>query len=50
VLVRLGDHALPGFAELRAQLARRRAGETVPLLYLRDGLDRATSVTLGVRP
>jgi aminopeptidase YwaD len=50
VLVRLGDRPLPGFAELRAQLARRRAGETVPLVYLRDGLDRTTWVTLGARP
>jgi S1-C subfamily serine protease len=50
VLVRLADTGLPSFAELRAQLGRRRPGETVQLVYLRDGLDRTTPVTLGARP
>lgn len=50
VLVRLADTGLHGFADLRAQLARRRPGETLPLVYLRDGEDHAISITLGARP
>jgi len=50
VLVRLGDTGLSRFADLREALGRRRPGETVPLLYLRDGLDHAIAVTLGARP
>ena len=50
VLVRLADTGLHGFADLRAQLDRRRPGETVNLVYLREGLDHATSVTLDARP
>jgi hypothetical protein len=50
VLVRLADTGLHGFADLRAQLDRRRPGETLRLVYLREGLDHATSVTLDVRP
>jgi aminopeptidase YwaD len=50
VLVRLDDTALQAFADLRALLDRHRPGDTLHLVYLRDGLDRATSVTLGPRP
>lgn len=50
VLVRLADTALQGFSDLRALLDHRRPGDTLRLVYLRDGLDRATSVTLGARP
>ena len=50
VLVRLDETALPGFSELRALLERHRPGETLRLVYLRDGLDHATAVTLGARP
>jgi hypothetical protein len=50
VLVRLADAFLRGFADLREQLGRRRPGETLPLVYLREGVDHATSVTLGARP
>ncbi len=50
VLVRLADTGLHGFADLREQLGRRRPGDTIDLVYLRDGEDHATSVTLGVRP
>jgi len=50
VLVRLADTGLHGFADLRAQLDRRRPGETLRLVYLREGLDHATSVTLDARP
>jgi S1-C subfamily serine protease len=50
VLVRLDETTLQGFSELRALLERHRPGETLRLVYLRDGLDHATSVTLGARP
>jgi aminopeptidase YwaD len=50
VLVRLDDTSLPAFSDLRALIGRHRPGDTLPLIYLRDGLDRATSVTLGTRP
>jgi hypothetical protein len=50
VLVRLDDTGLQAFADLRALLDRHRPGDTLQLVYLRDGLDRATSVTLGTRP
>jgi hypothetical protein len=50
VLVRLDETGLQGFSDLRALLERHRPGETLRLVYLRDGLDHAISVTLGARP
>jgi membrane-associated protease RseP (regulator of RpoE activity) len=50
VLVRLDDTALQAFADLRALLDHHRPGDTLRLVYLRDGLDHETSVTLGARP
>ena len=50
VLVRLAGAGLRGFPELREELGRHRPGETVALLYLREGLDYETSATLGARP
>ena len=50
VLVRLEDTALQGFPDLRALLDRHRPGDTLRLVYLRDGLDHETRVTLGTRP
>jgi len=50
VLVRLDDTSLPAFSDLRALIDRHRPGDTLPLSYLRNGLDRATTVTLGTRP
>ncbi|HEY7251412.1 MAG TPA: M28 family peptidase [Methylomirabilota bacterium] len=50
VLVRLDETGLQGFSDLRTLLARRRPGETLRLVYLRDGLDHSISVTLGARP
>ena len=50
VLVRLDGTGLQAFADLRALLDRRRPGETLRLVYLRGGVDHATSVTLGVHP
>jgi len=50
VLVRLDATGLQGFSDLRALLDRHRPGDTLQLVYLRDGLDRATAITLGTRP
>jgi hypothetical protein len=50
VLVQLGGAGLRGFPELREQLGRRRPGETVAIVYLREGLDHETRATLGARP
>jgi len=50
VLVRLDETGLAGFADLRAVLDRRRPGDALALVYLRDGVDHATTVTLGTRP
>ena len=50
VLVRLADTGLRGFQDLRDQLARQRPGDILSLVYLRDGEDHETSVTLDARP
>ncbi|MEX2220796.1 MAG: M28 family peptidase, partial [Candidatus Rokuibacteriota bacterium] len=50
VLVRLGDRGLHGFPDLREELGRRRPGETLALVYLRDGRDHTGPVTLGAWP
>jgi S1-C subfamily serine protease len=50
VLVRLDQTGLERFADLRTLLERHRPGETLRLVYLRDGLDHSTAVTLGARP
>jgi putative serine protease PepD len=50
VLVRFGDRAIEGFGELQEALRARRRGDSVPLLYLRDGLEHDTAATLDARP
>jgi hypothetical protein len=50
VLVRLGGHGLNSFDDLLAALRDRHPGEQVRVLYLRDGLERETTATLGTRP
>ena len=50
VIVRLGDHALNRFEDLRRALAERRPGDAVTLVYLRAGEDGKATATLGVRP
>jgi len=50
VIVRLGDVVINSFDDLKRLLASKRPGETVGILYLRDGEDRLVSVTLGARP
>jgi hypothetical protein len=50
VLVRVGDLAVDTFDDLRAALGRRRPGDTVQVVYVRDGEPHTTSATLGARP
>jgi S1-C subfamily serine protease len=46
VLVRVDEVAVDGFEALRRVIRARRPGETVRLVYLRDGRDHETSATL----
>jgi S1-C subfamily serine protease len=50
VLVRIGDISINGFDDLRKALARQAPGDTVRVVFLRDGQDQAIPVTLGTRP
>ena len=50
VIVRMGDHGLSRFEDLRRALADRRPGDAVALVYLRDGEEHRASATLGARP
>ena len=49
VLVRLGDSTLNSFDDLRAALRDARPGQTVQIVYLRDGMDHAVTATLEER-
>ncbi len=46
VLIRVDDVSLEGFEALRKAIGTRRPGDTVRLVYLRDGRDHETSATL----
>jgi aminopeptidase YwaD len=46
VLVTIDDVAVDGFEALRRAIRARRPGDTVRLMYLRDGRDHQTSATL----
>jgi hypothetical protein len=50
ILVRVGETSVSTFEDLRRELGRRRPGDTVRLVYVRDGEDHATTATLGARP
>jgi hypothetical protein len=50
VIVRLDDRVLNRFEDLRQALARKRPGDAVSLVYLRDGEDHQTSTMLDARP
>ncbi len=50
VLVRLADVPVNSFQDLTRTLAQKRPGDTVTVVYLRDGHDQSTTVTLGARP
>ena len=49
-LVRLGRTVIDSFEDLTGVLRARQPGDTVGLVYLRDGEPQATSATLGTRP
>jgi hypothetical protein len=49
VIVRLAGTAVDGLEELRALIRDRKPGDTVPVLYLRDGEAHSTAATLGPR-
>jgi len=50
VLVRFDGEPMASFDDLRAVLGRRRPGDTVQVVYLRDGTDHRVAATLGARP
>ncbi|MGH7356088.1 MAG: M28 family peptidase [Candidatus Rokuibacteriota bacterium] len=50
VLVRVDGEPMASFDDLRAALGRRRPGDTVQVVYLRDGADHRVAATLGARP
>jgi C-terminal processing protease CtpA/Prc len=49
VIVRFAGTAIDGLEELRGLIRGRKPGDSVPVLYLRDGEVRSTSATLGPR-
>jgi putative serine protease PepD len=49
VLVRVGGTVMNGFDDLRGTLRERRPGDSLPILYLRDGEDHETTATLDAR-
>jgi S1-C subfamily serine protease len=46
----MGDTSINGFDDLRMALGRQKPGDTVRILFLRDGQDQTAPVTLGTRP
>jgi membrane-associated protease RseP (regulator of RpoE activity) len=50
VIVRLGDVPINSFDDLKGSLARKRPGDAIGVLYLRDGEDHLAAATLGARP
>lgn len=50
VIVRLGDQPINRFEDLTKMLERKQPGDTLLVLYLRDGEDHVASATLGARP
>jgi membrane-associated protease RseP (regulator of RpoE activity) len=49
VLVRVGGTVMNGFDDLRSTLRGRRPGDSLPILYLRDGEDHETIATVDAR-
>jgi S1-C subfamily serine protease len=49
VIVRLAGASVAGLDDLRALIRARQPGDTVSVLYLRDGEPYTTSATLGTR-
>jgi peptidase M28-like protein/PDZ domain-containing protein/PA domain-containing protein len=50
VIVRIGGEPVNGFDELRKLIETKKPGDTVDVVYLRDGEDRRTSTALDARP
>jgi S1-C subfamily serine protease len=50
VLVRVGGELVNGFEDVRRLLESKKPGDTVELVYLRDGEDRTASTALDARP
>ena len=50
IIVRMDASAIDSFDDLRRFLERRKPGDTVNVLYLRDGADHTVPITLGTRP
>jgi hypothetical protein len=50
IIVRLGDVPVQSFEELRTALQVRRPGDSVRIVYLRDGDDGTAQAVLGERP
>jgi hypothetical protein len=50
VIVRIAASPINSFDDLRGALARQNPGDTVHVVYLRDGQDHAVPITLGTRP
>jgi S1-C subfamily serine protease len=50
IIVRLGDVPVQSFDELRTALQVRRPGDSVWIVYLRDGDDGTAQAVLGERP
>ena len=49
VIVRVDDTTVDSFEALRGLLGRKKPGDTVSLLFLRDGTEQVASATLGAR-
>jgi Peptidase family M28/PDZ domain len=49
VIVRFAGTSVEGFEDFRSMVRERRPGDTVSVLYLRDGEAHTTSATLGTR-
>jgi len=49
VIVRFAGVAVEALEELRTLIRDRKPGDSVPVLYLRDGEAHSTSATLGPR-
>lgn len=50
VIVRIAGEPVQGFEDLRRVIGRKKPGDTVELVYLRNGADRTASTALDARP
>jgi peptidase M28-like protein/PDZ domain-containing protein len=50
VIIRLDDVPIGSFEELKRMIAKKRPGEAIAVLFLRDGDDHGTTATLDARP